>query len=67
LIAIRFLCFLSLELQTRFARAVRERGDTPVVLVAGAVEHDLVDSLLETLLRDRGADVLSEMAVNVFF
>jgi hypothetical protein len=29
-----------------------------VVLVAGAVEHDLVDSLFEALLGDRGADLL---------
>src|SRR3954470_15301981 len=50
--------FSSLELQTGFARAVGERRHASVVLVAGAVEHDLVDSLFEALLGDRGADPL---------
>src|SRR5260221_595329 len=50
--------FSSLELQTGFARAVGEGRNASVVLVAGAVEHDLVDSLFEALLRDRGAHLL---------
>jgi len=55
--------FYLLELQSRFARTVRERRNTPVVLVPGAVEHDLVDSLFEALLRDCGAHPLGAGAV----
>src|ERR1022692_2247025 len=46
------------ELEAGLARPVCERRDPSVVLEAGPVEDDLVDPLFETLLGDRGADLL---------
>src|SRR5437762_4749581 len=43
----------SLEFEPRFARAVRERRNAPVVLVTGAIEDDLVDPFFQALLGDR--------------
>src|SRR4051794_772247 len=50
-----------LELQARFAGAVGQRRDAAVVLVARAVEDDLVDPLLEALLGDGHADRLGAL------
>jgi hypothetical protein len=48
----------SSEVQTSFARAVSQRGDATVVLVAGAVEHDRIDAGRLSPVGQQSADLL---------
>src|SRR3954469_16407052 len=47
-----------LEIQAALARGVGERLDAPVVAVAAAIEHDVLDALLDRALGDELADRL---------
>ena len=46
------------ELQAALARGIGERLDAPVVEIAAAVEHDVLDALLDRALGDQLADRL---------
>src|SRR3954468_21348753 len=52
-----------LEIQAAFARGVGERLDAPVVAVAAAIEHDVLDALLDRALGDELADRLRRIDV----
>src|ERR1051325_673018 len=56
----------SLELEPGFARGFGQGLDAAVVEVAVAVEHDLLDLLLEADLRDQRADLLGAVGLVVF-
>src|SRR5690606_17939532 len=51
------------ELEAGLARCLGQRLDAPVVQVAVAVEHDLVDLSLEADLRDQRADLLGSLGL----
>src|SRR6185437_8867375 len=52
-----------LEVQSAFARGIRERLDAPVIEIAAAIEHDLLDAVLHRALREQLAHGLGGVDV----
>src|ERR1041385_1851331 len=55
---LRFICAIGLELQTCFARGVRNSLHASVIEESVAVEHDALDALVDEALGDGAADRL---------
>src|SRR5947207_2352221 len=55
---LRFICAIGLELQTCFARGVRNSLHAPVIEEPVAVEHDALDALVDEPLRNGASDRL---------
>src|SRR5262245_340403 len=53
----------ALEAQTALARRIRKRLDAPVIEIAAAVEHHLLDAVLDGALREQLADRLRRVDV----
>ena len=52
-----------LELQTRFARGIRQRLDLSMIPGATAIKHDLFDPFGQSGLRSQGADALCARSI----
>ena len=61
-----FMChvqLIRLEVEAAFARGVGQRFDAPVIEIAAAVEHDVLDALFLGALGDQLADRLGRVDV----